>query len=71
MDGEKYKHIHERLMSGIDMVSEKAEKICESESELSLCELGQVADIVKDCSKALKSIVVSESYMSEGKIKKY
>lgn len=71
MDIERYTHIHDWLMSGIEMVSEKAEKICREEKELSLCELGQLSDIIKDCAKALKSIVVAEDYMSDGKIKKY
>ena len=71
MTQEEYKKIHQRIVSGLDMVSEKAEKIGREKSEWSLCEVGEVADIVKDIAKSFKCLLKAEMYVSDGSVEKY
>ena len=60
-----------RICSGINMVSEKAEKIGREKREWSLVELGEISDIVKDMSQALKDIAKAHYYMSEHSMEKF
>lgn len=60
-----------RIYAGLDMVSEKAEKIGREKAEWSLCDLGMMADIEKDMAKSFKSLVKVHRMLSEHSIEKY
>lgn len=63
--------LKKRICSGINMVSEKAEKIGREKREWSLTELGEISDIVKDMSQALKDLAKIHYYLSEHSMEKY
>lgn len=58
------------LEKGVRMMLDRLEKT-KNDTELSLCEMGVIADIVKDMAKANKDIVKAHYLMSEKPIKKY
>lgn len=64
---EEYK---KRICAGISMVLEKSEKIGREKREWSLEEVGEMSDIVKDMSEALKDIAKTHYYLSEHSIEK-
>jgi hypothetical protein len=65
---EEYK---KRICAGISMVLEKSEKIGREKREWSLEEVGEMSDIVKDMSEALKDIAKTHYYLSEHSIEKF
>lgn len=71
MTADEITEMMHRIHRGLDMVSEKAEKIGREKSEWSLCELGQMADIEKDIAKTLKYLVKVHIMTSEHSIEKY
>lgn len=71
MTNEDIKKIHERIYKGLDMISEKAEKIGREKSEWSLDELGKMADIEKDISKSFKNLIKVHIMLGEHSIEKY
>lgn len=71
MTSEEIKEMTHRIHRGLDMVSEKAEKIGKEKSEWSLCELGQIADIEKDIAKTLKYLIKIHIMTEEHSIEKY
>lgn len=71
MTSEDIKKMKTRIFSGLDMVSEKAEKIGREKSEWSLDELGKMADIEKDMAKTFKSLIKTHIMLNEHSIEKY
>lgn len=65
---EEYK---KRICAGISMVLEKSEKIGREKREWSLEEVGEMSDIVKDMTEALKDIAKTHYYLSEHSIEKF
>lgn len=65
---EEYKR---KICSGIEMVLEKSEKIGREKREWTLYEVGEMSDIVKDMSEALKDIAKTHYYLSGHSIEKY
>ena len=58
-------------MSETSEISEKAEMIGRAKSELSLCELGDMADIQKDISESFKNLIKVHVMTSEHSVEKY
>lgn len=71
MTAEEIKELSHRIHKGLEMVSEKAEKIGREKSEWSLCELGEIADIEKDMAKTLKYLIKIHIMTNEHSIEKY
>ena len=71
MTNEQMEMMKARIWNGLDMVSEKAEKIGREEAAWSLDELGKMADIQKDISKSFKSLVEACVMSNEHSIKRY
>ena len=71
MTNEQMEMMKARIWNGLDMVSEKAEKIGREESAWSLDELGKMADIQKDISKSFKNLVEACVMSNEHSIKRY
>lgn len=71
MTNEEIEMCKEKIHKGMQMVLEKAEHIGRTESMWSLEELGEMSDITKDMSEALKNIAKTHYYLSEHSIKKY
>ena len=71
MTADEIKELMHRIHRGLDMVTEKAEKIGREKTEWSLCELGDMADIEKDMAKTLKYLVKVHIMTSEHSIEKY
>lgn len=53
MTNEEINSVKERIFKGLNMVMDKAEQIGKSKDKYSIEELGQMSDIVKDCSEAI------------------
>jgi hypothetical protein len=71
MTNEDIEMCKEKIHKGMQMVLEKAEHIGRTESMWSMEELGEMADITKDMSEALKNIAKTHYYLSEHSIKRY
>lgn len=71
MTNEQLEMMKSRIWNGLDMVSEKAEKIGREETAWSLDELGKMADIQKDVSKSFKNLVEACVMSNEHSIKRY
>lgn len=71
MTNEEIEMCKEKIHKGMQMVLEKAEYIGRTESMWSMEELGEMADITKDMSEALKNIAKTHYYLSEHSIKRY
>ena len=71
MTSEEIKEMKHRIYNGLDMISEKAEKIGKEKPDWSLDELGKIADIEKDISKAFKDLIKVHVMLSEYSIEKY
>ena len=71
MTNEEIEKMSKRIYSGLDMVSEKAEKIGREKSEWSICDLAMMADIEKDMAKSFKSLVHTHQMLTEKSIEKY
>ena len=71
MTNEEIKKLHERIYTGLDMISEKAEMIGRAKSEWSLCELGEMSDIQKDISESFKNLIKVHVMTSEHSVEKY
>lgn len=71
MNTEQLEMMKARIWSGLDMISEKAEKIGREESTWSLDELGKMADIEKDIAKAFKCLISVSVMSNEHSIKRY
>ena len=71
MTSEEIEKMSKRIYSGLDMISEKAEKIGREKAEWSLCDLGMMADIEKDIAKSFKSLIKVHRMLSEHPIEKY
>lgn len=67
MTEEMKKKIH----SGIEMFSDKIEKVAREKKEWSICELGCVADMVKDLATAYEKMAKAHYYLSEHSEEKY
>lgn len=59
------------LHKGIQMMLEKVEKVSKDLGEMDLCDLGRVANMMKDLSETHKNIVKVHWMLSEKPIKKY
>ena len=55
----------ERINSGIEMFIEKVEKISKEKDKWTLCELGCVADMIKDLATAHEKMAKAHYYYSE------
>lgn len=71
MNTEQLEMMKARIWSGLDMISEKAEKIGREESTWSLDELGKMADIEKDIAKAFKCLISVSVMSNEHSVKRY
>lgn len=71
MTTEQIEMMKARIWSGLDMISEKAEKIGREEAAWSLDELGKMADIEKDISKTFKNLIKACVMTNEHSIKRY
>ena len=71
MTAEETEKMVKRIYAGLDMISEKAEKIGRAKAEWSLCDLGMIADIEKDIAKAFKCLVHTHQMLNEKSIEKY
>ena len=71
MTAEEINKMKTRIYSGLDMVSEKAEKIGRAKTEWSLSELGEMADIEKDMAKTFKCLIKTHLMLNEHSIEKY
>ena len=71
MTAEEIEKLSARIHSGLDMISEKAEKIGREKAEWSLCDLGMMADIEKDMAKSFKCLVHTHQMLNEKSIEKY
>jgi|GEM_PF-3927242 len=71
MTHEEIEKMSARIYAGLDMISEKAEKIGRTKTEWSLCDLGMIADIEKDTAKAFKCLVHTHQMLNEKSIEKY
>ena len=71
MTVDEVEKISDRIYNGLDMLTEKAEKIGRAKSEWSLCDLGMMADIEKDIAKSFKYLVHTYQMLSEKSIEKY
>lgn len=57
--------IHDSIHTGALMLLEKMEKGARSKDVMPLCEMGQLADMLKDLAKAEKNLAKAHYYMSE------
>ena len=71
MTNEQFETMKARIWSGLDMISEKAQKIGQEENAWSLDELGKMADITKDLAKAFKCLVKINILANEHSVKRY
>lgn len=71
MTVDEVEKISDRIYNGLDMLTEKAEKIGRAKSEWSLDELGKMADIEKDISKSFKNLIKVHIMLGEHSIEKY
>ena len=71
MTNEEVENMKIRIYNGLNMVSEKAEKIGKAESSWSLDELYKMADIEKDIAKTFHCLLKSHVLLNEHSVKKY
>lgn len=71
MTNEQIEAMKARIWNGLDMISEKAQKIGQEESAWSLDELGKMADIEKDISKTFKNLIKICVMTNEHSVKRY
>ena len=71
MTAEEIEKMSKRVYAGLDMISEKAEKIGRTKTEWSLCDLTMMANIEKDMAKSFKCLVHTHQMLSEKSIEKY
>ena len=71
MTQDEIERMSARIYNGLDMISEKAEKIGREKAEWSLCDLSMMADIEKDMAKSFKSLVHTHQMLNEKSIEKY
>lgn len=65
MSREELKKMQEDLHKGVRMFLDKLEKVGREKTDWTLCEMGQVADIMKDLSTVEKDIAKTHMLMSE------
>ena len=71
MTHDEIEKMSKRIYNGLDMISEKAEKIGREKAEWSLYDLGMMADIEKDMAKSFKCLVHTHQMLNEKSIEKY
>jgi hypothetical protein len=57
-----HEEIKEQVHTGIDMIFEKLERMGTDKKGWSLCELGEVADILKDVTESHKNLIKAYHY---------
>lgn len=70
MKHEEMEKINSDFYSGLKMMIEKLEKVSK-EKTLTLCEIGCIADIMKDLSKTHKNIVKVHYMLMEKPVERY
>lgn len=70
MKHEEMEKINSDFYSGLKMMIEKLEKVSK-EKTLTLCEIGSIADIMKDLSKTHKNIVKVHYMLIEKPVERY
>lgn len=65
MTNEETKKMHEDFHKGVRMFLDKLEKVGREKSDWTLCEMGQVADIMKDLAKTHKCVVYAHEVMTK------
>ena len=65
MTDSEIKKIHDAIHTGSLMLLEKLEKGARSKDIMPLCEMGELADIMKDLAYAEKCLAKAHYYMSE------
>lgn len=57
--------LYEDFHSGVRMMMDKIEKIAKEKSSWTLCEMGEVADMIKDLAMTEKGIAKAHHYYAE------
>lgn len=65
MTNDEKMKMHDSFHSGVRMMLEKMEKMGREKPHWSLCEMGQLADIMKDLSKVEKNLSMAHYYSLE------
>ena len=65
MRAEERVKLYEDFHSGVRMMMDKIEKIVKEKSSWTLCEMGELADIMKDLAMTEKGIAKAHYYYSE------
>ena len=71
MTNEERESMKHRLENGISMMLDKAEKIGSEKAKWNIDELGKMADVQKDLTKAFKCLVSVEVMMSEHSVESF
>lgn len=71
MTNEERESMKHRLENGISMALDKAEKIGTEKAKWNIDELGKMADIQKDLTKAFKCLISVEVMMSEHSVESF
>ena len=71
MTTEERKKLYDDFHSGVRMMMDKLEKIARSEESMTLAEMGELADIMKDMSYVEKNIAKAHHCYSEKSDKVY
>jgi len=71
MTNEERDRMKARLESGISMLLDKAEKVGSEKQKWNIDELGKMADIQKDITKAFKCLVKVDVMMSEHSVEQF
>lgn len=65
MTTEERKKLYDDFHSGVRMMMDKIEKIAKEKSSWTLCEMGEMSDIMKDLAMTEKGIAKAHHYYSE------
>lgn len=71
MTHEERKKLYDDFHSGVRMMMDRLEKVAREESEMTIDEMGKVADIMKDLSVVEKSIAKAHHCYAEHSDKTY